>query len=1423
MKKHIIFLISIFYFFSSYAQEWDWVQGIKGSNSDVEIFKSITDSEGNIYTFGHFTSEVTDIMDASNIITSAGNNDLFLAKYDTLGNPIWMRFMQSADKDSESGISIDNNNNIYLLGTFKNDDCTFPSPSNTVTLVNQGSYDIFIAKYNPDGDLVWAKNAAWGSNINFAGGLHIDNTLNRVIFSGWYRVDTNFGDDFANPTATINVSAKNGMFVANLDLDGNYITNYNFDIPTTSGYGNIVKISEYNNAYYFVGKMKEQVNFGSTLLSTTSGTDQDAFVLKTDLNFNELWVEQIHGTALDYISSFVVNTNGIYMGGYSLSSTITFETASGSSVTENLSGTTYDLITTKYDHNGNYLNNYVYVGAGDNKIFSTTSAQNSIVFAGEFSDELIIDADTLNSTNSSTTDVFWLITHNDISPIYADQTSGTGSDRGVTAYIDNTGNLYLSGSYKSSPISFDSDYGHDATLNTSTAGFYDGFVSKFNLCSNFDLRIIDTKTSCPLSSDGKLKAIVLTDTSSTADTVKYNFEYLWSTGSTIDSIIDLSVGEYNLQVLSEKGCYYYDTIQLISEPILQTQLTDTVTLNCFYDTYPTDTVFASLGQRPYTYTWSSTYGSDSVITNAPVGIHIVTVSDACGTSVIDTIKIGNIPTLTTTISTHNTIIACANGNDGEAWMNTNNGVAPYTYSWENSASTSYIASDLAIGLHHVTITDGCISIEDSVNVVNLPAMNANISTSTDVTCLGNTDGTATAFVVGGVQPYNFNWSSGEIDTNIAHSLAEGMAYLTVSDACGFIIDSVEIGLTPSMTIQLSANHETCSNSNGEVIVVANNGSGNYSYSWDTIPSSGPISNNDTVSNLPAQRYYVTVTDACGSKIDSIDLTNNPSLQLTLSSYSITLFCDTSSNGSITANASNGVLPYTYEWASGIFGDNTNDTLRASLDFQYVTVTDACGTSLVDSFKVGFAPKLVAFAEKISDANCSNTNDGKASVIATGGVQPYTYTWSNSTNNSNIVSDLPVGIQYITVSDYCGNTIDSVQINNLPTMSFTLTPSGLQCPNDSLGNITANVTNGITPFNYNWGTSSNLNSNYIDSLWSGVHYVTITDACNQPQVDSTIILSSTPLNANIIDDSYNVLCESSNNGRAELTIHNGIMPYSYIWSSGETTENATNLTTGMQYVTISDMCNDTIKDSIFVSYLPGMLVNIQSENPLCYNDSNGIITLNITQGIQPYLISWNDFTGESLIQDSLFAKTYKFSVTDQCITYTDSVTLVNPDSIIVSGIISDESVSSLSDGSIILSVSGGTTPYSYNWNNGETVQDLVNIPAGTYIVYVSDYNKCSSNNSFEVKTKVETIEPVDAFTPNGDGVNETWMIKNIDKFPDSSIKIFNQWGNLIFESTGYDEAWDGTNNGKELSSAVYYYIIDLKDGSDPQSGSVTVIR
>ncbi|UCH15281.1 MAG: gliding motility-associated C-terminal domain-containing protein, partial [Bacteroidales bacterium] len=136
--------------------------------------------------------------------------------------------------------------------------------------------------------------------------------------------------------------------------------------------------------------------------------------------------------------------------------------------------------------------------------------------------------------------------------------------------------------------------------------------------------------------------------------------------------------------------------------------------------------------------------------------------------------------------------------------------------------------------------------------------------------------------------------------------------------------------------------------------------------------------------------------------------------------------------------------------------------------------------------------------------------------------------------------------------------------------------------------------------------------------------------------------------------------------------------------------------------------------------------------------------------------------------------------------------------------------------------------AYIWSTGHTSNPII-IYEGEKTVSVTVTNEygCTGSDSFYVNSCIEERlfdDITNAFTPNDDGVHDVWIINNISLFPDAKIEVFDRWGRLVFSKDGgYENDWDGTYNGKDLPMDTYYYVIDLKTGTEPLKGTLTIIR
>ena len=156
--------------------------------------------------------------------------------------------------------------------------------------------------------------------------------------------------------------------------------------------------------------------------------------------------------------------------------------------------------------------------------------------------------------------------------------------------------------------------------------------------------------------------------------------------------------------------------------------------------------------------------------------------------------------------------------------------------------------------------------------------------------------------------------------------------------------------------------------------------------------------------------------------------------------------------------------------------------------------------------------------------------------------------------------------------------------------------------------------------------------------------------------------------------------------------------------------------------------------------------------------------------------------------------------------------------------SPETCFNTKDGTATCAVQNGNLPITYTWNDPETQVSPTAVGLSgnqQYTVVVRDAIGCTLLGSVFVEPNPGCFFVANVVTPNGDGVNDTWVLGGLELYPSAKIKVFNRWGQTVYESTGYSAPWPGTNNGELLPMADYYYIIDYSDEFEPITGTVTI--
>jgi gliding motility-associated-like protein len=426
-------------------------------------------------------------------------------------------------------------------------------------------------------------------------------------------------------------------------------------------------------------------------------------------------------------------------------------------------------------------------------------------------------------------------------------------------------------------------------------------------------------------------------------------------------------------------------------------------------------------------------------------------------------------------------------------------------------------------------------------------------------------------------------------------------------------------------------------------------------------------------------------------------------------------------------------------------------------------------------------------------------------------------------------NIPAGTYTLTITDANGCTIDKTWdvIQPAAPLNIDLFASAVECNGDNTGAIDATVNGGTTPYDYSW--SSGQTTQDIENITAGVYTLTVTDAqgCvafTGTTVDEPAALTITP----VVTDAS---CFGYSDGQIVINVAGGVQPYYFNWGNqneimlNNPSETISNLPASDYFVRVRDENGCITEQLITVGEpAPFFATNVVTD-ALCNGAPDGNIDMTVTGGTAPYTYLWSDGqTVEDPVNLTSGYYTYEFTDDQGCI-ITDSVFVGQPDEIQISYLIDPVLCIDQSDASIDVTTFGGTEPYAYSWTTGAITEDESGLPPGIYELTITDDNTCTQTFSFEIQINPELcLDVPNTFTPNDDNYNDTWVIGNIELYPNATVKVFNKWGNEIFYSSGSYDPWDGTHLGKPLPAGVYYYIIELGNPEDNKyNGTITIVR
>ncbi len=446
--------------------------------------------------------------------------------------------------------------------------------------------------------------------------------------------------------------------------------------------------------------------------------------------------------------------------------------------------------------------------------------------------------------------------------------------------------------------------------------------------------------------------------------------------------------------------------------------------------------------------------------------------------------------------------------------------------------------------------------------------------------------------------------------------------------------------------------------------------------------------------------------------------------------------------------------------------------------------------------------------------CPSSTSSIADTVCSSYTSPSgKYTWTTS------------GIYKDTVPNFSG--CDSIITITLTAPSAPLSISSAisqnpSCYNSFDGQIILNLSGGIGPYSFLWNTGDTLPT--LNNLDSGTYSVIIVDGAGC-SISQTYTLTKPDTLKVSVANVQNVSCYGAADGQLGISVSGGGGPYSIIWNTGDTTLTLQNIGAGNYWVAVTDSLGCTESLSYNLPSNDSLSISVKDfQDVLCKGASNGLIELSISGGHPPYNLTWSSGHQDSVIRN-LKPGLYTVQVTDSrgCFS-TEDYFITEPANLKVSELNYVEARCGKNNGELTVEVSGGTKPYDLSWSNGESGPDLENLGAGQYTLIVQDSNDCR----LEYKTEVidqsgKSIFFANAFTPNGDGINDIYEVKGSpDCFTDMRFQIFNRWGEKLFETTRpFDEFWNGSVNGWRPLVGPYHYVFTSEEYSE--SGYLVILR
>ena len=483
---------------------------------------------------------------------------------------------------------------------------------------------------------------------------------------------------------------------------------------------------------------------------------------------------------------------------------------------------------------------------------------------------------------------------------------------------------------------------------------------------------------------------------------------------------------------------------------------------------------------------------------------------------------------------------------------------------------------------------------------------------------------------------------------------------------------------------------------------------------------------------------LSVLDAVGCSQDFSFFVDEPDSELTGTIEVSNVSCFGELTGSISMVGSGGSGIYSYQLNSIDTSTFINELPSGTYA---VEILDENLCSYIETVTINQPATAINGIATIEHVNCYGDSTGQIDVLVSGGTSPYQYTWVSSdsiimTNTSQVLTSLIEDTYVLQIQDsmLCSQWYSYDVIQPAAPVTVEINSSNVNCLGQSDGQIDLMVSGGSGDYYFQWNTGEVSSS--LNAINAGTYTCNINDD-NNCLTNVSIEINEPEEGLMLTVLGQDLLCNGDSSGEISSLVQGGTPPYTYAWSSGQSSASIDNLPPGNYTLTVTDQLNCNAYSGALIAEPDLLEVTINSSDVLCYGESTGSISINVIGGVQPYEYNWGDQNNTLLNNPS--ETLYGYSSGDYLIRVSDKNGCMDEQIAIIAEPEPFEAVIDVldvlcfgeSNGSVFVGFEGGITPYSIQWNTGQTDVVLENLISGNYQYVALDSNNCRIQNTVSI--------------------------------------------------------------------------------------------